>query len=205
MARATAAAAAATDLSFSVDDLLFGDAVLYKIEWKRPWRAGEVVGLSPHSVRVKDTQTGIVMTIHLGKKGKVKRPTGGELAELVATIRAATARNAVASPEGLRYYLGSQPPRAPYRDADYLVFVRTWPCIGCGQSAPCEAHHAGGHGVGVKADDYSCVPLCRSCHDDVTTHYTVPGRWTRDEYEARQLRAQVALLSEWAQREAVQR
>ncbi len=48
-----------------------------------------------------------------------------------------------------------------------------------------------------KADDYSCVPLCRPCHERVTDTYALPGL-TRKESAVRLLQVQVALLTEWA-------
>lgn len=49
-----------------------------------------------------------------------------------------------------------------HRDKDYLEFVKSKPCIICGQTA--EPHHVETAGKGLKCSDYKTVPLCRICH-----------------------------------------
>lgn len=48
----------------------------------------------------------------------------------------------------------------------YVEFVRALPCICCGAPGPSDAAHmpVGKRGMGLKAPDSSCVPLCRGCH-----------------------------------------
>lgn len=53
------------------------------------------------------------------------------------------------------------------RDPEYLRQVRTLPCslrlLGlC--SGPIQAHHAGRHPMGRKADDSTAIPLCQKHH-----------------------------------------
>jgi hypothetical protein len=52
-------------------------------------------------------------------------------------------------------------------------------CIGCGIEGRSEAAHTGTDGgMGQKASDYSCVPLCRDCHT------LAPGAYHRAGKEA---------------------
>lgn len=88
-------------------------------------------------------------------------------------------------------------PRSRFRSPVYLAAVRAQPCCSCGAAAPSDPHHHGARGVGQRADDYATVPLCRRCHDVVTDTNVLPGR-TREETTIIILRAQVALLSQWA-------
>lgn len=48
-------------------------------------------------------------------------------------------------------------------DPAYVRFVRSLPCAVCG-SRRTEAHHAGLRGLGQRAHDSTCVPLCRAHH-----------------------------------------
>jgi len=63
----------------------------------------------------------------------------------------------------------------PFRNAAYRAWIRTLPCAHC--KAPADhAHHAiyeGCSGMGTKASDFGCAPLCRSCHRAV--HLAIPG------------------------------
>jgi len=53
----------------------------------------------------------------------------------------------------------------PSRDEAYKAWIRTLSCVCCGRSAPNEAAHTGSDGgMSMKASDYSCIPLCVSCH-----------------------------------------
>ena len=57
------------------------------------------------------------------------------------------------------------PRRGPSRDSGYRTWIRTLPCAACGSRWQIEAAHTGcDGGMSQKASDYSCVPLCRSCH-----------------------------------------
>lgn len=57
--------------------------------------------------------------------------------------------------------------KLPERDADYLDYVRTMPCILCGVQHRSEAHHAKvGQNIAVamKTEDFRAIPLCHQCH-----------------------------------------
>lgn len=53
----------------------------------------------------------------------------------------------------------------PSRNADYLEFIRSFPCISCGNSETV-AHHIRkpGDGIGQKPPDTRTLPLCHTCH-----------------------------------------
>jgi len=57
----------------------------------------------------------------------------------------------------------------PYRNPDYLKFIRSKACgCGCGAPPPSDPHHVRravwGAGVGIKPHDYATVPRARGCH-----------------------------------------
>lgn len=56
----------------------------------------------------------------------------------------------------------------PRRHAEHLDYVRSLPCCACGEPPQSEAHHENfglaDNAMGRKADDKTCVPLCRLCH-----------------------------------------
>lgn len=52
----------------------------------------------------------------------------------------------------------------PPRSRAYLAWIRTLPCIICGETRGIEASHTGPHGLGQKSSDYSAVPLCVKHH-----------------------------------------
>lgn len=58
------------------------------------------------------------------------------------------------------------------KNPKYLDWVRTLPCCNCAAPEGSEAHHIKGvghmSGVGMKASDFTAMPLCRDCHR--TTH-----------------------------------
>jgi len=65
--------------------------------------------------------------------------------------------------------------RWPERDAAYKAWIRTLPCLVCGAHA--EAAHTGHDGgMGLKASDRSCVPLCHRCHRTGVRSYHAMGR-----------------------------
>ena len=69
-----------------------------------------------------------------------------------------------------------KPYRGPARDDDYKTFLRAQPCCACGRM-PSEAAHTGSDGgMGQKASDYSCVPLCTFCHTAGGKSYHRIGR-----------------------------
>lgn len=56
-------------------------------------------------------------------------------------------------------------PGKPVRDKAYLRFVKSFPCAACGRTWCIDPAHTGPHGLGQKASDLSCIPLCRiPCH-----------------------------------------
>lgn len=57
--------------------------------------------------------------------------------------------------------------RGPPRNWKYRAWVRTLPCAVCGTSVGIQAAHTGDDGgMSMKASDYSCVPLCLTCHSE---------------------------------------
>ncbi len=54
----------------------------------------------------------------------------------------------------------------PWKSQKYLAWIREQPCYQCGAQA--EPHHIIGRGsmsgMGMKAPDYTAVPLCHQCH-----------------------------------------
>lgn len=82
------------------------------------------------------------------------------------------------------------------RDWAYMAFVRGEPCalsggapVACdlwvaghspdGCRGQIEAHHAGVHGVGQKADDNTCVSLCQYHHRCLTDRTKAFSGWPR--------------------------
>lgn len=58
----------------------------------------------------------------------------------------------------------------PIRNKAYLHYVGSLPCVVCGQEPAGEAHHiidAGYGGMGTKASDAMCIPLCRVHHTEL--------------------------------------
>lgn len=58
------------------------------------------------------------------------------------------------------------PPKAKtLRSSSHLDHVRDLPCAWCGLDfGPSEPSHHGPHGMGIKASDYTTIPLCSDCH-----------------------------------------
>jgi hypothetical protein len=52
----------------------------------------------------------------------------------------------------------------PARNPPYLAWIRTQPCVVCGQTQWIEAAHTGPHGLGQKSPDLSAIPLCAKHH-----------------------------------------
>lgn len=74
----------------------------------------------------------------------------------------------------------AKPPRrlkGPGSDPAYLAAVRALPCCAvkafsdvCDCLGPIDPHHAGNRpGVGMKAADDTCIPMCRRHHREVET------------------------------------
>lgn len=57
-----------------------------------------------------------------------------------------------------------QPKILVVRDKRYLDWIRKQPCASCRIIGQSQAHHEGSHGVGIKADDMTAIPLCFRCH-----------------------------------------
>jgi hypothetical protein len=55
-------------------------------------------------------------------------------------------------------------PNQPARNGHYRAWIRSLPCEVCGTPCRIEAAHTGPHGLGQKASDYSCIPLCVEHH-----------------------------------------
>ena len=58
----------------------------------------------------------------------------------------------------------------PARNSDYRRFVKRFPCVGCGRTWWIDPAHTGAHGLSQKASDFSCLPLCRLCHEEFDKH-----------------------------------
>lgn len=71
-------------------------------------------------------------------------------------------------------------------DPEYAAAVRRMSCVLAPDKDRCfgavEAHHAGQrHGMGTKADDDTCVPLCRQHHADWHRAVGYFKDWRRDQ------------------------
>lgn len=55
-------------------------------------------------------------------------------------------------------------PTKPIRDAAYLRYIRSQPCVVCGSQRGVEAAHTGPRGLSQKACDRGTIPLCRAHH-----------------------------------------
>ncbi|HUD74300.1 MAG TPA: hypothetical protein VMQ76_04440 [Terracidiphilus sp.] len=55
----------------------------------------------------------------------------------------------------------------PERDEAYRRWIRSFPCTVCATRRGIEAAHTGAHGIGQKASDTSCIPLCRAHHAEM--------------------------------------
>lgn len=56
-----------------------------------------------------------------------------------------------------------------FRSPKWTQFVKSQPCVVCGQRAD-DPHHLinqGGGKMGSKADDFDCIPLCRQHHNEL--------------------------------------
>lgn len=72
----------------------------------------------------------------------------------------------------------------PARDKKYLAWIRTLECIVCNR-LEVEAHHTGPHGMGQKASDYTCIPLCADHHTMGADAYHRIGRKRWEEMTGR--------------------
>lgn len=89
-------------------------------------------------------------------------------------------------------------PRSKYkrreRDVTYMMWVKRQPCAAhrlvpdlceaCACYGEVQADHAGRRGMGQKADDRTCIPLCRR-HHDCRSSFSGPFKgWTQDQMRA---------------------
>ena len=93
---------------------------------------------------------------------------------IVALIRGEESRQ----PRRRRLYFR----RGPARDPRYRAFIRSFPCLACGICGRSEAAHTGPHGIGQKASDYRCLPLCREHHRASNYALDVIGAKAFEEY-----------------------
>src|SRR5437899_8847321 len=71
---------------------------------------------------------------------------------------------------------GARRPMKPVRDPEYLRFIRGQPCCVCERTWGIEAAHTGPRGLGQKASDHSCIPLCWKHHRKGCDSYHILGR-----------------------------
>ena len=87
----------------------------------------------------------------------------------------------------LRHY---KAPRVdPRKDAAYLRWLRTLPCLVCGITVRIEAAHVGERGLGQKCPDRQAVPLCELHHRlGPHSHHTIGRKfwthWKLSRYDA---------------------
>lgn len=172
------------------------------------WRAGQVQEVRPHEVQVLDIFNGRVCVIQPGRRGKVRALTADKMRQVLAHIDVARRAGAlpatitpggaaqpakvlpltgaapiavvarVGTPAADRSFYPLQRPRGRIQDLDYLAWVRTLECLGCGPEARAETepHHYGPRPVGRKTDDLRSVPACRLCHRQLHgTSRSLPG------------------------------
>jgi hypothetical protein len=115
----------------------------------------------------------------------IKRPPRREATQSTYTPRPRA--QAVAVSDGKARAVVSVPKIAPVRDENYRRLVAMLPCAHCGKAGPSQAAHADeGKGLGMKACDLTCYPLCadspgrRGCHSVIGAS----GAFTRDQRRA---------------------
>lgn len=76
--------------------------------------------------------------------------------------------------------------RSRPRFIDYMKWIKRRPC--CARIlaettcyGPVEADHAGKRGVGQKADDRTCIPLCRKHHQERNDFHGAFKTWNHDQ------------------------
>lgn len=68
------------------------------------------------------------------------------------------------------------------RDVDFMLWVKTLPCLGARFSpceGPVEADHAGSRGLGQKCPDDECIPLCTKHHRERTDFSGTFKTWNK--------------------------
>jgi len=83
-----------------------------------------------------------------------------------------------------------RPPMTPSRykrrerDTPYMLWVRKLPCAARAFDTACDGHvqadHAGRRGIGRKADDRTCIPLCEKHHTQRASFHGIFRTWTRE-------------------------
>jgi hypothetical protein len=74
----------------------------------------------------------------------------------------------IETPYGIRSEISYWPSK-PVRDPEYRRWVKSLSCAACGRSWGVDPAHTGPHGLGQKASDLTCIPLCRRDHDAFDT------------------------------------
>jgi hypothetical protein len=96
--------------------------------------------------------------------------------------------------------------KGPPRDQPYLAWIREMACISCGIEGRSEAAHTGTDGgMGQKASDYSCIPLCAGCHTRrADSYHRIAGgrRGFERRYRVNLVHLVARLNAEWRERVA---
>src|ERR1022692_1752858 len=84
------------------------------------------------------------------------------------------------------------PRRGPDRSPDYLAWIRTLGCVGCGRppgSVVIEAAHTNAvspRGMGQKSSDFSAIPLCAAHHrENLDSYHRLGERWFAQVHQIR--------------------
>ena len=150
-----------------------GDLVLYRApqdaERWGPWQEAEVKRAIANGLVLvlrEGPHAGTTRTVCLDGPGQVKPLS---LREQVARAKELGAGSA--PPRPVR--LPSRPaPRPAVPCASYLAIVQASPCCGCGAPAPSENKTSNDR----RRSDFLVIPLCGSCHRQLTEEFTLPGR-----------------------------
>ena len=67
------------------------------------------------------------------------------------------------------------------RDAAYLKWIRSRPCLVCGKIPAGESHHSETGGIELVGSDYSALPICSADHRDIHQHHSKRGTWSKEE------------------------
>lgn len=102
------------------------------------------------------------------------------------------------------------------RDTAYMMFAKSllcaveeeWPCFPARPSlcsGVIEADHAGERGLGRKADDRTCIPMCTGHHRERHDHAGTFRHLTRDEARSWRERAIARTQTLYAERDATKK
>ena len=96
------------------------------------------------------------------------------------------------------------------RDVPFMLWIKRQPCVvrelppDPSRATPCtgevQADHAGARGLGQKADDRTCIALCRRHHRERTDHSGAFFNLTRDELRLWRAQALNATAIAWSTR-----